>query len=275
MEENKIDSLVVIEQLPIIKQQLQIISDEVDKEIEIALSLECDEDSKTEVKKARARLNKIATTLEEKRKQVKNAIMNPYQEFENIYNELVKDKLKNADNILKEKIQNIEIEQINEKLHELENFANEYFIANNIQDLVKFEDIGLNITLSASMKSLKDKIIIFCEKITNDLKLIELEEYKDEILLEYKKCFDFHKAKLEIIYRHDDLEELKRKHEELEKKQQEEQKVIERVEEVVAPIEIKEENETITTIKFYFKNSEEIKVLSNFLKENNIKFEII
>ena len=89
MEEKELNELVIVEQLPIIKQQLQIISDEVDKEIKNALSLDVNEDSVKEVKNARARLNKIKTTMEDKRKQVKNAVLNPYNEFETIYNELV------------------------------------------------------------------------------------------------------------------------------------------------------------------------------------------
>ena len=51
MQEEQLNSLVVVEQLPVIKQQLKIISDEVEKKIEYALSLECTEESKNEVKK--------------------------------------------------------------------------------------------------------------------------------------------------------------------------------------------------------------------------------
>ena len=46
MQEEQLNSLVVVEQLPVIKQQLKIISDEVEKKIEYALSLECTEESK-------------------------------------------------------------------------------------------------------------------------------------------------------------------------------------------------------------------------------------
>ena len=53
MEEKTIDlnSLVVVEQLPKIRETLGVISSEIDKEIEYALALDCTEESKTEVKK--------------------------------------------------------------------------------------------------------------------------------------------------------------------------------------------------------------------------------
>ena len=279
MEENKIDSLVVVEQLPVIKEQLKLISDEVDKEINYALSLECDEDSKKEVKDARARLNKIKTILEDKRKKVKNAVMTPYDEFEKIYNELVKSKLIKADDILKNKINEIEILQKDEKELELKEFANNYFNSYNIQNLVRFENIGLNITLSASIKSLKDQIIEFCKKIENDLNLIELEEYKNEILVEYKNNLDFSKSKIVVYQRHKDLEEVNRKNEELNKQREEEKKVVEKVEEIIKEQEITSPKEIIEEdVKslFQFKvlmTDKQAKELINWFKERGIKYE--
>ena len=274
MEEKSIDSLVVVEQLPIIKQQLQIISEEVDKEIKYALSLECDEDSKKEVKDARARLNKIKTTLEEKRKQVKNAVMTPYNEFENIYNELVKDKLVVADNTLKERIDEIETLQKDEKELELKEFAQQHIETNNLQDIITFEDIGLNITLSASMSSLKDKIVDFCQKVRQDLDLIELEEFKEEILVEYKNNLDFAQSKMMIVERHKQMEEIKNKMEQQDKAQKEVEKIIERVEEALGtPKEIIEDDEIIE-VQFKVKGTkEQIKQIKNLIIELGIEYE--
>lgn len=270
-ENNEIKELVVIEQLPIIKQQLQIISEEIDKEIKYALSLECDEDSKKEVKNARSRLNKIKTSFEYKRKEVKNAIMNPYNEFENIYNELVKDKLNNADSILKERIDEIELLQLDEKKLEIEEFANEHIINKNLQDLISYEQLNINITLSASIKSLKDLILSKLEKIEDDIKLIELEDYKDEILIEYKNSYNFANAKIIVINRHKTLEEMKRKEEEYQNIKKEEEKVIEKVDEVTPPKEI---DEDLITIQFTITDTiDRIKEVKRFLIEGGYKYE--
>lgn len=272
MEEKELNELVIVEQLPIIKQQLQVISEEVDKEIEYALSLEVNDESVKEVKNARARLNKIRTTMEEKRKQVKNAVLNPYNEFEEIYNELVKNKLSNADITLKEKIDSVENTLKQEKQDELELFAKQHFEFNNIEDIVNFDDIGLNITLSASIKSLKEQILAFVERIVNDLKLIELEEYKDEILVEYKNNLDFSKSKLEVIARHKQLEELQNKLEEKREKFEQEEKVVEKVEEITTPKEIIEDDEIISVTFTITDTKEKILKVREFMKEEGINY---
>lgn len=275
MEEKNIDSLVVVEQLPIIKQQLQIISEEVDKEIKYALSLECDEDSKKEVKDARARLNKIKTTLEEKRKQVKNAVMTPYNEFENIYNELVKDKLVVADNTLKERIDEIETLQKDEKELELKEFAQQHIEANNLQDIITFEDIGLNITLSASISSLKDKIVEFIKKVSDDLECISSDEDRDEILYEYQhNGFNYQQAILTIRKKKEELNKIKEQMEQQDKAQKEVDEIIERVEEALeVPKEIIEDDEIIE-VQFKVKGTkEQIKKIKNLIIELGVEYE--
>lgn len=270
MEEKELNEIVIVEQLPVIKEKLQLISDEVDKEINYALSLECDEDSKIEVKNARAKLNKIKTTLEEKRKQVKNTVMNPYNEFENIYNDLVKKKLDDADIKLKERIDVIENTQKQEKEDELRQFVEEHCKANNIH--IDFDKIGLNITLSASVKSLKEQAKAFIEKVASDLKLIELEEYSSEILYEYNKCMDYVEAKTKVLERHKELEEIKKIQEQKQEVEKQEEKIEEVVEEIIAPVEVKIE-EDIKTYQFEVKaTDEQIKKLIEFMKELGVEY---
>lgn len=275
MEEKNIDSLVVVEQLPIIKQQLQIISEEVDKEIKYALSLECDEDSKKEVKDARARLNKIKTTLEEKRKQVKNAVMTPYNEFENIYNELVKDKLVVADNTLKERIDEIETLQKDEKELELKEFAQQHIEANNLQDIITFEDIGLNITLSASISSLKDKIVEFIKKVSDDLECISSDEDRDEILYEYQhNGFNYQQAFLTIRKKKEELNKIKEQRDAVQLVIDEESNIVEKVEEIITtPKEVIEPDEIIE-VQFKVKGTkEQIKQIKNLIIELGVEYE--
>ena len=268
MEEKELNELVIVEQLPIIKQQLQIISDEVDKEIKNALSLDVNEDSVKEVKNARARLNKIKTTMEDKRKQVKNAVLNPYNEFETIYNELVKDKLSKADEELKSKIDTVENTLKQEKENELREFALKHIKANNLEDIITFEDIGLNVTLSASIKSLKEQTLAFIQNVFNEVELIKQEEYSDEILLEYKKCKgNYAQCKLNVVERHKQLEEMKNKQKEIQLMIDEEDKIVEKVEEVLPPKEI-------ITVTFTINDTKDniIKV-REFMKKEGIKYE--
>ena len=82
-EEKK--ELIVIKQLPVIEERLRELSTEIDEKINVALALECTEDSYKDVKKARAELKKQFDELESKRKDVKNAVLTPYNNFEEIY----------------------------------------------------------------------------------------------------------------------------------------------------------------------------------------------
>lgn len=286
MEERELNEVIVVKQLPEITQKLQLISEEVDKEIEYALSLDCTEESKQEVKKARANLNKINKVLSEKRKEVKEAILKPYEEFNEIYEELVGNKLKVADSTLKMRVETIENEQLNSKRDNLIGFAVEYFKRYDIPAYVTFNDIRLNITLSASEKSLKEQIVNFCERINKDISLIRLEEFGAEIENEYSiNGFDYTKAKLTVIERHKRIEELEKKKQADQIIKEQQEKIIEEVnsaleEQVTAPVEIVEKlNEDIEFEERYectftvWATKEELKEIKTFLMKKGLKFE--
>lgn len=281
--EEKIDvnEIVKIEQMPKVFSQLEKIGEIIKKKTSDLDKLECTEANKQEVKSRRTEINNTLALLEAKKKEIKNKLLEPYNVFEAKYNEECKEKLQNASSILTEKINAIEIQQKLEKEQELREFADEYFNHYMIKDVVKFEDIGLNITLSASIKSLKEQTKAFCERISNDLKLIDLEEYKDEIVIEYLKNLDFAKSKMIVIERHRQLEEIKKREEELKAQQEQEQEVVEKVEEVVEeikpPVEIidveAQEVEEIFTATFTVKTTKaKLKALKNFMESEEIEY---
>ena len=273
MEEKK---LIVLEQLPVIRSALENLSVEIKEKVDSALSLVCTEDTVKEVKKTRAELNKEFGELETQRKEVKSAIMAKYDEFEEIYRENVSNLYKDADAQLKEKIDVVENDLKAEKEIELREFFKQHCEANDI-DFLTFENVGLNITLSASMKSLKEQIENYINRIVNDLKLIELEEYKYQIFDEYKlNGFDFTKAKLGVIERAKRLEELIEARKKYEEKQQEEQKVeevVDKVIEITTPKAILNEEETIKVQFTIEATKEQILELKKYLNERGIKYE--
>ena len=75
------NDLIVIKQLPIIELQLKSISSDIDKKIEEISKLEVNEETVKEVKKARTEFKKDFNELEEKRKEVKKKIEEPYKQF--------------------------------------------------------------------------------------------------------------------------------------------------------------------------------------------------
>ena len=271
--------IMVLEALPIIKTHLEKLSIEIKEKVDKSLSLVCTEDTVKDVKKVRAELNKEFQELEAQRKEIKSAIMDKYNEFETIYKARVANLYNKADNSLKEKIANVEYQLKKEKEEEIREFFEEHCKDKNVN--IQFERMGLNITLSASMKSLKEQTLAFIEKIASDLQLIELEEYKEEILLEYNKTLDFANSKLIVIERKKQIEEMKKRQEELVRKKAEEEKVIEAVEEVIeeeitSPELVEDEGEEeqqMMVVAFQVTATvEQIRELKQWLKERNIQY---
>ena len=266
------NELIVVEQLPIIKAKLKQLSIEIKQKVDRANSLVVNDETVKEVKQVRAELNKEFNELEAQRKAVKNAIMLPYEQFEEFYKVSVSNLYKNADAELKEKIDNVENQLKQEKEEELREFVKQHCEANKIH--IEFEQIGLNITLSASMKSLKEQALAFIEKVANDLKLIELEEYKDEILLEYNKNgFDFTQSKLDVITRHKQLEEIQQKQKEIQLQIDDDAKIVEKVNEITTPKEIIDDSEILTATFTITTTKENIIKVREFLKKEGINYD--
>lgn len=214
------ENLIVIKQLPQIEEHLKDLSSEIDVKVNNAKKLVCTEETVKTVKQVRADLTKDFKNLEEQRKTVKEQILAPYMQFEEVYKTYVSNKYKEADIDLKQKIDSTENELKKQKEQEIKDYFEEYKTANNI-DFINFEQANINITLTASKKSLKEQAKAFIDKIKDDLNLIETQECKEEILVEYKQTLNISRAIQDVANRHKLLEEKKRQ-EELKSKQLEE-----------------------------------------------------
>lgn len=221
------NEIIVVKQLPVIVEQLAQVREAVIARVQTATSLVCTDETVKEVKKARAELNAEFKEWEEKRKEVKTAVMTPYEKFEAVYKDCVSDTYKKADADLKAKIDGVEKELKDRKSAEVREYFMEY-LASKYIDFVTFEQAGINITLSASMKSLKEQAKSFIDKISDDLALIETQEHKAEILVEYKKTLNVSSAITGVTARFKAIEDEKKRMEEAEaRRMAEEQRIAE------------------------------------------------
>ena len=276
MENNNIDinSIVKIETMPKIFSQLEKIGKFIDENIKDIDKLECTEENRQEVKNRRTEINKTLELLETRRKEIKNTLLDPYNQFNEKYEEECKTKLENASNTLKNKVDTIENQLKQEKEDELREFANQHIRANSLQGIIKYEDIGLCVTLSASMKSLKEETLKFIEKIANDIELIKHEEYSDEIMLEYiNNRGNYAQSKLNVLNRHKQLEEMRKQQEVKQEQEKQEEKVVEKVNEITIPKEIIEENELLKVTFTIETTKQNIIELKKWLNERGIKYE--
>ena len=184
------NEIIVVKQLPVIEQQLAQIKEQVAERVSAAMKLVCTEDTVKAVKKARTELNAEFKAWEDKRKEVKTAVMTPYEKFESVYKDCISDAYKAADKDLKQKIDEVEQELKSKKAAEIRSYFEEYLASKDI-DFVTYEQAGINVTLSASLKSLKEQAKTFIDRIVSDLALIEtFTDLKTEILVEYKKSLN-------------------------------------------------------------------------------------
>nr|DAK93499.1 MAG TPA: Protein of unknown function (DUF1351) [Caudoviricetes sp.]DAM12965.1 MAG TPA: Protein of unknown function (DUF1351) [Caudoviricetes sp.] len=273
-----IKGLIEVKQLPVIEEQLRSVSTVIDERVKNATSLVCTEESVKTIKEIRAELNKDYKEFENKRKLVKEQVLKPYNDFENVYKECISDKFRNADIILKGKIDNVENELKSKKEKEIKDYFEEYKEANNI-DFITYEQARINITLSASMKSLKEQAKQFIDKIVDDLKLIETQEHKTEILVEYKQILNVSQAITSVTNRFKAIEEEKKKIEQEKELQKfvvdtakESDKYSEQI--ILISPSVEEKTEEILTLKFTVRGTRtKLRELKQFLESGGYDYE--
>lgn len=273
-----IKDLIEVKQLPVIEEQLRSVSTVIDERVKNATSLVCTEESVKTIKEIRAELNKDYKEFENKRKLVKEQVLKPYNDFENVYKECISDKFRNADIILKGKIDNVENELKSKKEKEIKEYFEEYKTANNI-GFITYGQARINVTLSASMKSLKEQAKQFIDKIVDDLKLIETQEHKTEILVEYKQTLNVSQAITSVTNRFKAIEEEKKK---IEKEKELQKFVVDTAKEsdkyseqiiLNAPV-TEEKQEEILTLKFTVKGTRtKLRELKQFLESGGYDYE--
>lgn len=280
----KKNEIIVIEQLPVITERLQEIQRDVMARVESVLNLACTPETVKILKEERAKLNKEFKYWEEKRKEVKRAILSPYEQFEMEYKKCIADIFKNADTELKGKIDSVDSTLKEEKAAEVEAYFYEYLASKNITMPLTFECANINVTLSASLKSLKEQAKAFIDRICDDLALIETQEYKNEILLEYNAAYflNVSGAITTVVNRHKALDEAKAKEEERKAREEAESKAAQKVEAVVEtltpptvePLALPVEEETILTLRFTVKGTRaKLRALKEFLNNGGYDYE--
>lgn len=190
------ENIITVQQLPVIVyERLGSVGQEIDKRI-AALDLDkqlVTEDTKKAVKDTRAMLNKELKDFEEQRKRIKEQVVAPYEAFEKAYKTFIKEKYEKADGILKVKIDEFDKRLKADKEARIRAYFTELCQANNI-DFLPFERLGLNIRLNDSDKSLKDIVNTNIDNVVKSLEFIESltdpDEYKAEILADYKQTLD-------------------------------------------------------------------------------------
>lgn len=165
-----------------------------------------EEEVKT-AKNEKAEVNKFKKKVSDLRKQVIAKYNEPIKMFEQTAKE-TEAILSNVYDGINVQIAEYEDKTKKEKEDKLRDYFKELCSNSNI-DFLTFENANVNVTLSASEKSLKEALKSFVEKVTDDLILIDTQNYKEEIFVEYKKTLNVSRSIQEVTERHLELESMK------------------------------------------------------------------
>ena len=131
------------------------------------------------------------------------------------------------------------------------------------------------------MKSLKEQAKAFIDKVVDDLKLIDTQEHKAEILVEYKQSLNVSTAITTVSNRFKAIEEEKKKekvvHIEMNEKHEITKESYEQLEEIFnKPLEqpTEKKQEEILTLRFTVKATKtKLKALKEFLINGGYEYE--
>lgn len=201
------EELITLKQPPIIiYERIRAVGQQIEAkiaELNLDNQLVTDETLKS-AKNTRTMLRKEFDDFEIQRKYIKEQVNAPYEAFEKAYKEHIKVHYDKADSMLKSKIDEVQNRLLDDKRGRIKDYFTEFCAAQGIDFLI-FERLPLNITLSASDKSLKEQVAGFVSEVSKSLQVIdslnEPNEFKAEILTDYKQTLDIARAIQNAQYR--------------------------------------------------------------------------
>lgn len=274
--------------LTAIPQKIEFNFEELKTELADSLtkysSLVVSEDGIKEAKSDRAKLNKLKTAIEDKRKAMKNLCLAPYQTFEAQCKELValiEQPIRSIDG----QITVFEQKQLDEKYAAITAYYSE-----NVKELAEL--VPLEKIIPEKWKNKTEKLDDICNAVGDTLDRIRtefemLEATPEEFLMQVRDAYlkDFSLAHAREEYkrleaRKKQLEELERQKIEASKQKPETVPTPEPEKVIVAPTPEPEEPhipiEPIYCVSFKVKGTkEQILSLKGFMNEHNISYEVI
>lgn len=289
------NEIAVVEQLPKIIDKMEEIGADLEKRLE-ELKLDelvCTEETRKGITDLRTSLKKEQAEFENQRKNIKNEIMAPYEEFNKIYDANIKSKYANALAILTEKIAVVENTIRENTRTKMIEFFEEKRNASNIKpEWLSFDELNTKIGINQLtpkgelVKKVKDEINDAVETIKTCIDTINSMQNKEEILVEYLKHKNLQMAIKEVNDRHEILNQVQRDYEAVEEIQVQEEQAIEKVNEVLeAPVEVQmsiddfeEEEKTGELVEAKFRTvstEDDLMFLVHVMKERGIYYESI
>lgn len=262
---------------------------ELRTQLEVYKNLVVTPDAIKSAKSDRANLNKLATAVEEYRKDVKKRCLEPYNELETKCKELV-GIIKEPIEAIDTQIKAFEEQEKNAKYEALKNFFESK--VGDMNEVIEFEKIldpkWANKT--KGLDELKGSLEDHIDRVKEELKKLEEQfgdvPYKVAVVNKYLESYNYSAALVEattLKFRYEQEQKKKQAAEEALKAAQQKQEVQaqvqpEPVSEQAQPVQqtVPVTNEPVGTVSFTVKGTRtQIIALREFMKSNGIQFAVI
>lgn len=266
------ESLIVVEQLPIIREQLHQLKSRWEQRAADAEAMVCTEDTIQAVKAFRSEMRKEFEDIEALRKQIKKTVMEPYDEFLDVYHDCVTLSFEKADEACALKISYIEDEIKGRCENSLREYFDELCAAHGI-DWLKYEDAGVKVDMSSAKqktpKKLREQLVEFVARVSLDVDTIADMENAEELFAEYKVRLKLSEAFAAVQDRHRRIEAERQYMEQSAARKAAEDEAVRRVE-ALAPPTVQETKTVTFTVT---DTVDRLIVLRKWMKANGYKYE--
>ena len=182
--------------------------------------------------------NKEFAEWEANRKRVRDAVMAPYEAFNEKYNAYIAQQYKEADSALRDKIGEVESALKAEKEADARAFFEELAAVKHLEWL-DYDRLAVKITLSRSGKNIRDEIEQRLTAIAESVGMIEKLPDSEEVFAEYQRTLNLPAAMQTVSDRKEAIEANRRRQEEMQARLQAEKEAAAKVEaaatETIAP----------------------------------------
>jgi hypothetical protein len=269
------NELITVKQQAILTEQFDAISGEIDKKIALANGMAVSEDNYKDAKKIRADMNKEAKVYADEFKKVEEKVCAPWNQCKAAYQAKVRDKYREIDSVLKDKIGDIETGLKSEKEEKIISFFTDHKEAAGLCYL-EWSDMGITVKMSDSEKSLKDAVMAKLSEIKSGSAALAAMDNAAELLAEYKaNDFNLSAAISTVQHRKEAAE---RQAEEIEKARKARAAEREHIDALKTSLPEIEKIVEVKKVSATFKVSaelEKIRALVEFMRGENIEFEQI
>lgn len=270
------EELIVIKQLPVIEERLHALKEHWEQRALDAEAMVCTADTVQAVKGFRSGMRKEFDEVESLRKQIKKAVLEPYEQFEAVYKDCVTTAFQRADTTYARKIAEVESGIKARCEDSLRDYFSELCAVHHL-DWLTYERAGIKVDMASAKaktpKRLMEQLASFVDWVAESVDRINTLEDAGEIMVEFQKTLDAAGAICTVTERHRSIEEQKKFQESRAAILAQEEEMARRVE-VLAPPVVVEVPEPVVKCTFTVRTTKsKLRKLKEFLNMEGIKYE--